>query len=374
MGSVTDQHLATESTPLVSHKTPIELLIATLQRHLDDPAGLAGAAAAFEAAVPHDQRANIDAVLDSRKRSYPPALLIQLAFGLTTTGHIDISKRQEGARGMTGVAGKLGKFLAQHHVPCAVPDAFQNVGKNTADLIRGSFAEWDQFLKWAATSATRAQWKAAFEFACARIAATSRPVSPMPELNLAALTFSNVSRLFAAMFDTPSEGAHEQFIIAAVLHGLISQAGNPAYRVETKKLNSSDASARAAGDIQILTGSRLLEAYEVTANDWGTKVDRAEKTIRDHDLSRLHIVAKVGPAEHDAMVEKIRGLREDVSVIEIRGYASAITAALTKPFRAAALERLYQFLDRYQSDVTKVNAYVERLKGHGLTLGGTPTT
>jgi hypothetical protein len=207
----------------------------------------------------------------------------------------------------------------------------------------------------------------AFLYVCATVAATSRPVLPMPKLDLSALTFSNVSGLIAAMLATPSEGAHEQFIVAALLHGLIQQTDATGYRVETKKLNSSDASSKVAGDIQIMTGSRTIEAYEVTANDWGTKLDKAGKTIRDHDLSRLHIVAKVDAAEHDAMLAKISELRDDVSVIEIRSYAAAITAALTRQFRAAALERLYQFLDRYQGVVERVNAYVSLLRSRGLT-------
>jgi hypothetical protein len=189
----------------------------------------------------------------------------------------------------------------------------------------------------------------------------------MPKLDLSALTFSRVLGLLSAMLDIPSEGAHEQFIIAALLHALIQQTDASGYRVETKKLNTSDASSRSAGDIQIMTGSRTIEAYEVTANDWGTKLDKAGKTIRDHDLSRLHIVAKVGASDHDAMLQKISQLRDDVSVIEIRGYAAAITAALTKEFRATALERLYQFLDRYQGVVERVNAYVELLRTRGIT-------
>jgi hypothetical protein len=205
-----------------------------------------------------------------------------------------------------------------------------------------------------------------FEYVAARVAATARPVLPMPALDLSALTFSAVVGLFGTMFDTPSEGAHEQFIIAALLHGLIQQSGASGYRVETKKLNTSDASSKVAGDIQIMTGSRTIEAYEVTAKDWGTKIDAAGKTIRDHDLSRLHIVAKVGPGEHDAMIQRISKLRDDVSVIEIRSYAAAITAALTRQFRAVALERLYEFLDRYQGEVERVNAYVRLLHEKGL--------
>lgn len=276
---------------------------------------------------------------------------------------IDLTKRPPGARGTTK---ELGTFLATAHIR-AVADAYQNIAKNSDKLDRGNVAPFDEFLGWAsAPGRSREELQAAFDYVAARVAATARPVLPMPGLELSSLTFSAVAGLFGALFDTPSEGAHEQFIIAALLHGLVLQSGMSGYRVETKKLNSSDASSKVAGDIQVMTGSRTIEAYEVTANDWGTKVDGAGKTIRDHDLSRLHIVAKVDPGEHDAMLQRISKLRDDVSVIEIRGYAAAITAALTRQFRAVALERLYEFLDRYQGELDRVNAYVRLLREKGL--------
>jgi hypothetical protein len=57
-------------------------------------------------------------------------------------------------------------------------------------------------------------------------------------------------------------------------------------RVSTKSLNASDASTSAAGDVQHVAGGQVLEAYEVTANDWRTKVDQAIDALRTHDLAR----------------------------------------------------------------------------------------
>lgn len=349
----------------MSEATPIELITSTVTAYLKQPNKLRKAVADFRARVPAEPRAMVDDVLTEARVSYRDGLMIQLAYALCSAQPLDLTKRHAGAR---SVAGKLGRFLAERHVQ-SVADAYQNIAKNSADLARGNVPSFDNFLRWASgSSVDRESLAAAFEYVCGRVAATSRPVLSMPKLDLSALTFSNVSGLVAAMLDIPSEGAHEQFIIAALLHGLIEQTDACGYRVETKKLNSSDESSKVAGDIQIMTGSRTIEAYEVTANDWGTKLNRVGKTIRDHDLSRLHIVAKVGPAEHDAMLVKISQLRDDVSVIEIRGYAAAITSALTRQFRAAALERLYEFLDRYQGVVERVNAYVTLLRSRGLTI------
>jgi hypothetical protein len=105
------------------------------------------------------------------------------------------------------------------------------------------------------------------------------------------LSFASVFGLLTDMFGRASQGAYEQFATAALLHALIQEAGVQGYRVETKSLNASDRSSRVAGDIQILVGPRVVEAYEVTAADWGPKIDGAEQTIRENDLSRLHVVA-----------------------------------------------------------------------------------
>jgi hypothetical protein len=317
--------------------------------------------------MPKAQQDLVDHVLKHAAISYRDGLLIQLGYAICSTTAIDLTKRPAGGR---STAKELGAYLGSVHIR-AVADAYQNIAKNSDRLDRGNVPEFDAFLRWASEPGRQAEdLRSAFDYVAARVAASARPVLAMPPLNLSALTFAAVSGLFSAMFDEPSQGAHEQFIIAALLHGLVQQAGVAGYRVETKKLNASDASSKVAGDIQIMIGSRTVEAYEITANEWATKVGGAGKTIRDHDLSRLHIAAKVGRAEHDAMLAQISQLDEDVSVVEIRGYAAALTAALTRPFRSVALERLYQFLDRYQGEVDRVNGYVALLRSRGLTSSG----
>jgi hypothetical protein len=345
--------------------TPIEKITGAIKRYLANPLDVRGAIQNFESKIGAKQRADVDDVLKLNAVSYRDGLLIQLAYALVAA-HTDLTTRPSGAR---GTAKELGTFLSSVHIR-VVADAYQNIAKNSAKLDRGNIESFDDFLRWASHKKNRGQLEAAFEYLAARVAAMARPVLPMPKLDLSSLTFTKLMSLFGAMFASHSEGAYEQFAIAALLQALIQQSGGTGYRVETKKLNSSDASSKVAGDIQIMSGSRTIEAYEVTANEWETKIDRAGKTIRDHDLSRLHIVAKVGPGDHDAMLKKISMLRDDVSVIEIRSYAAAITSALTREFRAISLERLYQLLDRYQGNVERVNAYVNLLNQQGLTDKG----
>ena len=313
------------------------------------------------ATLPAEQVTNVDTVLDSTRLSYRDALVVQLAYRLASEGALDLTIRHPGAR---TVGHKLGQLFARHHIR-HVQDAYQNVGKNSTNLTRGNFLEFDVLLKWA-TIATTAQIYSAFDYICAAIAGAARPVLPMPPLNRGALTFARVCALLRDLFDVGSQGAYEQFAIAALLSALLYQTGQHQYRVATKSLNASDKSSRVAGDVQIVLGNRVVEAYEVTANDWETKLSGAEKTVRDNDLTRLHIVASVREGAVGELLRKLERQAVDVSVLNLREFAVSLTSVLTRAFRAEALERLYEYLDRYQPDVERVNQYVRMIEARGL--------
>lgn len=318
--------------------------------------------------MPKLTRENVAAILDRDKsptKAYRVALVIQLAYGLAADEPLDITVRHPGARGANGVAGRCGALLKDRHV-VASKDVFQNIGKNTTNLARGNFPDFDAVLAWASKPArTKDQLTALLEFACSAIAATARPVLKLPEIDQSKLTFAAIMTLFDEMFRTPSAGAHEQFIVAALLQARLEQEGRSQY-VDTKNLNASDQSSRSAADVQIKSGTRVDEAYEVSANDWATKLADAVPTMKAHDLARLHILARVDdPA---SMLKALSGLAEDISAIDLRAFVSVHTDELRKQFRAAALVRLYELLDRYQPNVELVNAYVTRLGKQGLAV------
>lgn len=262
------------------------------------------------------------------------------------------------------MAQQLGVFFAARHIT-AVKDAYQNIAKNTVSLTRNNVPAFDRLLIWA-TGATPAERKVALRLACAVVAATSRPVSPMPPINRSALTFSRMVDLLHGLLATPSGGAFEQFAVAALLNTLVTNHGEGRARVETKNLNASDRSSFAAGDVQVVVGNRVIDAFEVTANDWRTKVSSVPKTIRDNDLSRLHIIAARPEADRAAVAAALRQLGEDVSVLDVQQIVEVLAAVLTRPQRADALTRLYEYLDRYQPDTDRVNLFVERLRAADL--------
>ena len=283
---------------------PFGLVACRVSQHLK-ASGRDRARRLMEATLPAEQVKNVDTVLDSASISYRDVLVVQLAYRLASEGTSNLTVRHAGAR---TVGQRLGTFFARHHIR-SVQDAYQNIGKNSTNLTRGNFAEFDSFLRWASTDKkiTDAQIEAAFDYICAAVAVTARPVLTMPPLNRSALTFATVSRLMRDLFDVGSQGAYEQFAIAALLSALIEQTGARQYRVETKNLNASDKSSRAAGDVQIVMGNRVVEAYEITANDWETKLPGAEKSVRDHDLTRIHIVASVKEGAIADLLRKLGG-------------------------------------------------------------------
>ncbi len=339
-------------------------IFALMDAFIADPAAAEEAAAAAKAELDQATAEILARVLADKRISYRDGVLIQLAWGVADPA-ADLTIRNEGARTL---AQQLGEFLSQRHV-AFVRDAYQNIAKNTNTLIRGNVPDFDALLVWA-SGASPEQREKALQFACAEVAATSRPVSSMPALNRSALTYARCARLIRELHSTPSGGSFEQFTVAALLNTLVADTAGGSYRVETKSLNASDRSSYAAGDVQIATGNRVIEAFEVTANDWRTKLAGATKTIKDNDLSRLHIVASRPDSDRAEVEGALTELAEDVSVLDVGQVADVLLAVLTRPQRSEALTRLYEYLDRYQPDVDRVNLYVARLTGAGLVESG----
>ena len=154
------------------------------------------------------------------------------------------------------------------------------------------------------------------------------------------------------------------------MHTIVESHGLGGVRVETKNLNASDKSSFAAGDVQIATAGRVIEAFEVTANHWSMKIAAASRTIRDNDLSRLQIIANRPEGERSDVYKRLQTLAEDVAVLDAKQTIEVLTAMTTRPQRADALIRLYEYLDRYQPDTERVNHFVRKLVEAGLVEGG----
>lgn len=316
---------------------------------------------AYQALNDKDLARHLERTIANKRLSYRDLAIVQAAYAICQPG-LDTTVRPEGAR---TVSQRLSLFLKANHIK-AVEDAYQNVGKNTDKLVREADADSDALLTWMASAKT-SEIEAVFNYMCAWLAASARAILPLPEIDATMLTFGAVTRLVDALLGRPSGGAYEQFSVAALLEALVQQTSD-GLRVETKHLNATDKSSATAGDVELRLGGRVIEAFEVTAKSWETKIDGAVRKVREHDLRRFHIIARVPETDKDSLAQSLAALPVDVSVIDVSNFNQTCIAALDKVHRRIALMRLYELLDRKQDSVECVNQYVATLEDHGLTI------
>jgi hypothetical protein len=87
--------------------------------------------------------------------------------------------------------------------------------------------------------------------------------------------------------------------------------------------------------------------------------------VKAHDVSRVHILGRVN--DFAGMLKLLRAATDGISAIDLRAFVSLLTAELRRQFRAVALVRFYELLDRHQPKVELVNDHVNRLRQWNLT-------
>lgn len=339
----------------------VERLVLQLDRHLNAPQDAPARIEDLRRKLP----VNVLALLEGTLRaplSYRDGVFIQLAWGLEEPG---FGHTLKGA-GARSAAKAFATALSSRHI-AGVKDAYQNIGKNTANLARGNVAAFDDLLRWMDTAEPEVR-EALLDLLSAMVALTARAVLAMPTLAPVELSFLNVAHLLESLFKLPSGGAYEQFAVAALLGAVIDQFGMGGIghlHVKTKNINASDASAGASADVQIMRGSEILEAFEVSASDWRGKVGQAVSAAKSIGTYRAHVLAYGD--DLGGLREALADTTSDISVMDVRGFSRLLLGVLKKPNRAAALVRLYELIENNQPDVERVNAYVELLGSHGLT-------
>ena len=190
--------------------------------------------------------------------SYRDGALVLLAYQVLAAGTLDVRDRPEGARGVTrwlgmGDESMPGGLLSLLSIR-GVKDAFQNVGKNTANLVRGNHPAWDGLLAWASDEASLPEVNSAFDYLLFGIARTAVAIPAMPELDVGRLTFARAVGLIEDLLAKSSGGCYPQFLVAALLDALLGERnGTTKERIQTKGINVSDASS-GAGDVEHWVG------------------------------------------------------------------------------------------------------------------------
>jgi hypothetical protein len=338
-----------------SATVPVRIL-AAVDRFIEDGTAAKTAVATGKVSLSPEVLSSVAAV--EGKKSYRDGLLIQLAFGLEAGSGFDHTMRATGGR---WAAAAVGVGFAERHIP-AVKDAYQNIAKNQPNLVRGNEPAFDLLLMWM-NGEPPAQRQVLFDYIAACAATTARPVLSMPRLRIAALTFANVAGLIDELLKTPSGGAHEQFAVAAFLDAVLHEFGAGGFaaglRVETKNINASDASARTAADVQIMRAGRIEEVFEVSANNWRSKVAQAVAAAKQGDVTRAHIIAAAEGDDQD--LADLAGIDREVSVTDVRTFLRVIVSVLRAPHREYALQQFYILLDQKQPNTELTNEFVRLL-------------
>jgi len=315
-------------------------------------------------------KAHLDTLLSKREYTVRDGMLTLLAMEVEHGDLIDWHKQ-----GLYNPARNASKYLGSTLYPrlhiTGSGEALQTGVKGVGRYIDRKNTTWKAILEWA-SDARHAGAKdidnieAAFQYLAAGIAATARNLPAMPALDTPKLTFSAVFALLDDMLRQNSAGAHEQFIFAALLDAWRGQLGEPGV-VETKNLNASDSSAGTAADVQEKHRGQVTEAYEVTANDYATKVNQAGNTLRQHDLRRVHIVARGAAKATGNEIANALPATFDLTILDVREETRSMLARLGKPQRRHALERLYTLLVDKQPNDQLVQDFVSSLEARGLT-------
>jgi len=291
-------------------------------------------------------------------------MLALLAFPVAAGRRIDLTTTKlPGAR---GVAQAVAELLDDNDIP-ARKDALQTIAKGSPNYMGRDREAWNQLLAWASSRRDVDEIRRAWLYLLAGVAATARSIPPLPPVDTARLTFAAVASLWDKLLSVPSNGAYQQFVFASLLQAQVEQLGlRTNERVNTKPLTAADASASTAGDVQHMAGGQVLEAYEVTANDWRTKVKQAIEAMQRYDLARVHVVGAAANVDADDIAKALPQAGLDVSVLDIRHEVRSLTHRLLKPARRVAVERLYDHLVHRQPREDLVVRLVDELKQRGL--------
>jgi len=315
---------------------------------------------------PQEIKAALDALVAKGQYTVRDGILTLLAMEVAGGDLIDWHSQP-----LHNPARSASRFLGSDLYPrlhiAGSAEALQTGVKGTGTYLDRSNETWRAVLSWASEQTELEEVEAAYLYLAEKIAGTARALPDLPELDTPRLTFGRVFAVADEMLARPSGGACEQLLFAAFLGSWREQSGLPGF-VETKHVNAADAAAGTAADVQVKQGGQVIEAYEVTSEELASKVAQASRTLRYHDLPRIHVLAKrVGQLAASDLKDLVPK-DKDLSALDVREEIRSLVAGSDKPHRRQALETLYTLLIDKQPNDELVKEYVRSLFSEGLTL------
>jgi hypothetical protein len=231
------------------------------------------------------------------------------------------------------------------------------------------------FLKWLAEPGRSFdEVSHSFERMAEAVAATAKQVRPLPPIDHTRLTYAALIEFADRLLSEPSGGAYEQYLFAALLEAVLDQDDNR-FRVETATLHASDKPTSRVSDVVVRQGQNLIDAYEVTANEWQTKAAKAVSLLANRpELKRINIVARglpSGPAiaeglDRSKLPPGVDPVKLDIAVLDLRGEVGSLIARASRHARRHAIELLYGYLIHLQPDAKLVDRVSELVDEMGL--------
>lgn len=297
-----------------------------------------------------------------------------LALTLAEQRRLDISTRIPGDRA-------LGDWLCEHVLrPRNIPST---QGPFQSSSFRAGYAS-DQvrndglrhFTAWYSDVANGFEELQAFAIRLTEGFA-SRAVSlpAMPKIAAARLTHANFRMFREMLLEDGSGGALEQYLLAGLLSQELATTG-AGHRIHTKNVGASDAATNSGGDVEVRHGQTLLKAYEVTANEWSTKLAQLNSSAAA-GLDEVTIVANgVAGVPADVISQGLSSRSEqlgvDVAVLDLPGLLDVLASRISRHARAEAILFLYQSLARWhQRQPELITRVVGVLRQLNLVVEGT---
>ncbi len=234
-----------------------------------------------------------------------------------------------------------------------------------------------RFVRWtAAPGRTLEELQALFDSLTAAFAADSFIVPRLPLLNRRAFTFATFSEVITRLFKVQSQGAYEQYTLAALLAEYLDRF-DAKLRVATKPIFESDKAAGTAGDVDVRAGQNLAAAYEISSANWKLKLAQAVDALTARDeLDQITILANQPPRSGSEILAALAELdlapgvvpkELDVAVLGIWAECQSLAARLNRKEREGATIRLYNYLVRYcRTRPDLITTLLEILGGLGL--------
>lgn len=236
-----------------------------------------------------------------------------------------------------------------------------------------------RFATWASEPGRRLdELDALFRNLAAILAADAFVVPELPELDRPAFVFPRFADLIDRLMAEQSQGAFQQYLFAGLLAEYVDVTiTDRRLRVATKPLFQSDKSAGTAGDVDLRAGQNLEAVYEVSANNWRTKLAQAVDALTTRDeLSAITVLANEAPTSGSDITAAIveAGVasgfdprRLDVAVLNIADECRSLAARLSPRDRAHVVTRLYDYLVQFcRTQPELVTMLVRELQDLGL--------